>query len=431
MLPPKTDEIVHRARRALPGGWLGDLILPEAMTLVASHGKGSRLFDVDGRSFLDLTCGGGSLILGHAHPAVMEAAHKQVELGSTFYTLNERSIEFAETLVDAIPCAGKIRFASAGAEATFYTLRLARAFTGKMKIMKFEGSYVGHHDYGMISVSPPVSNEPLAPHMDSAGIPEEIKDLVVIAPYNDTETTCALIEQHAGELAVVLMEAVQRSIPPAPGFLEAIRKTTERCGVLLAFDEVVTGFRIAYGGAQEYFGVVPDLAAYGKAISCGYPLSAVAGRSDIMELADPARKGTENYVYFSGTLSGNPLCCAVGLAVLNEMRKPGTYAKLNAMGDRFREGVAGVFARHGIQAQVVGIGSLFQIFFTPDEVKNYRDQQRSDRAIFEIFARKMFAKGVFMSRRAKNYISTAHTESDLDVFLTAADAVCAAGLYAA
>jgi glutamate-1-semialdehyde 2,1-aminomutase len=420
--------MVTRARHTLPGGWLGDLVLPDAMMLVASHGKGSRLFDVDGREFLDLTCGGGSLILGHAHPAVVEAATKQIELGSTFYTLNERSIQLAEAVVDAVPCAEEVRFASAGAEATFYMLRLARAFTGKKKILKFEGSYVGHHDYGMISVSPPNSNQPLVPHFDSAGIPEELKDLVIIAPFNDAETTCALIEQHAGDLAVVLVEAIQRSIPPEPGFLEALRETTKRCGVLLAFDEVVTGFRLAYGGAQEYFGVQPDLAAYGKALACGYPLSAVGGGADIMELADPGRKGSPDYVYFSGTLSGNPLCCAASLATLGELKKPETYEKLSAMGERFRDGLADVFAKHGIQAQVIGIGSLFQIFFIADPVKNYRAQLRADRALFEIFARNMFAKGIFLSRRAKNYISTAHTERDLDEFLTAADAVCAAGL---
>jgi glutamate-1-semialdehyde 2,1-aminomutase len=428
MYPPKTAQIVGRARRALPGGWLGDLILPEGMTLVASHGKGSRLFDVDGRSFLDLTCGGGSLILGHAHPSVIEAARRQLELGSTFYTLNERSIELAENLIDAIPCADEVRFASAGAEATFYMLRLARAFTGKKKILKFEGSYVGHHDYGMVSVSPPESNTPLAPHFDSAGIPDEIKDLVIVAPYNDAKTATALIEEHADSLAAVLVEAVQRAIPPAPGFLEALRETTQRYNVVLAFDEVVTGFRLAYGGAQERFGVTPDLAAYGKAVACGYPLSAVAGRRDIMELADPAKKGKSNYVYFSGTLSGNPLCCAASLATLEELRRPGTYERVNVLGEKFRDGLADVFAHHGISAQVIGLGSLFQIFFTNSPVTDYRGQTRADRKIFEAFVQKMFAKGVFMSRRAKNYISTAHTETDLDEFLNAADAVCAAGI---
>lgn len=427
----KTAELVSKARRALPGGWLGDLSLPDDMMLVAARGQGSRIFDVDGNEYLDLTCGGGSLILGHAHPALIEAVRKQLELGSTFYTLSDRSIELADTLMRAIPCAGSVRFASAGAEATFYTLRLARAFTGKKKILKFEGSYVGHHDYGMISVSPPESNTPLAPRADSGGIPDELKELVIIAPYNDADTTCKLIEENAAELAAVLVEPVQRSIPPAPGFLERIRETTTRCGVILAFDEVVTGFRLAYGGAQEYFGVIPDLAAYGKAIACGYPLSAVAGRREIMELADPSRKGSENYVYFSGTLSGNPLCAAASLATLAELSKPGVYDGLHKMGEMFRQGLARVFAKHGIPAQVIGLGPLFQVFFTTEPVNSYRSQIRADRKRFDVFTRRMFAKGIFMSRRAKSYISTAHTEKDLDRLLTAADQVCAAGLPSA
>lgn len=419
-----------RARHALPGGWLGDLSLPEEMTLIASHGKGSKLFDVDGREYLDFTCGGGSLILGHAHPAVVEAVQRQVERGSTFYTLSDRSIELAERLLDAIPCAGKVRFASAGSESTFYTLRLARAFTGKQKILKFEGSYVGHHDYGMISVSPPDSNAPLVPRPDSAGIPDELQKLVIIAPYNDTRAACALIEDHAHELAAVLVEPVQRAVPPVPGFLEGLRETTTRCGVLLAFDEVVTGFRLAYGGAQEFFGVQPDLAAYGKAIACGFPLSAVAGRADILELADPLRKGTKDYVYFSGTLSGNPLCCAASLATLDQLSRPGVYDKLHGMADTVRQRLAQIFADHGIPAQVIGAGPMFQIFFTAGPVANYRDQIRADRRRFDLFTRRMFVKGIFMSRRAKSYISTAHDDADIEQFLAAA-AVCAEGLAAA
>jgi len=431
MSQSKTAEYLAKARKALPGGWLGDLHLPDDMTFVASHGKGSRIYDIEGREYLDFTCGGGSLILGHAHPAVVEAVHRQVELGSTFYTLSDRSIELGERVVDAVPCAGAVRFASAGAEATFYTLRLARAFTGKKKILKFEGSYVGHHDYGMVGVSPPESNTPLAPRPDSAGIPEELQELVILAPYNDSAATCELIERHRDELAAVLVEPIQRAIPPAAGFLEALRETTTRCGVLLVFDEVVTGFRLAYGGAQEYFGVQPDLAAYGKAIACGYPLSAVAGRADVMELADPLRKGSKDYVYFSGTLSGNPLCCAASLATLDELARPGVYDHLHRLGDLARDGLARVFAGHGIAAQVIGMGPLFQIFFTSDSVGNYRAQLRADRQRFDIFTRKMFTKGIFMSRRAKSYLSSAHSEADIETLLGAADEVCSEGFATA
>ncbi len=428
MTTEKRTDYLARARASLPGGWLGDLTLPDEMMLIASRGEGSRLYDVDGRGYLDFTMGGGSLILGHAHPSILEAVRRQMELGSTFYTLSDRSIELAEELVKAIPCAELVRFASTGGEATFYALRLARAFTGKEKILKFEGSYIGHSDYGMMSVSPPRPNLYPSHHPDSAGIPAAVQELVITAPFNNADIACGLVEEHAGELAAVIVEPVQRSIPPAPGFLEGLRQVTTERGVLLVYDEVVTGFRLAYGGAQEYFGVVPDLAAYGKAVACGFPLSAVAGRADVMELADPGRKGEPDYVYISGTLSGNPTCAAAALATLQELSRPGVYDGLHRMGDRYRKELAALFDEHGIPARVQGIGPFFQVFFTQNPVADYRGQTQADRKRFESFVRKMFVRGVFMSRRAKNYLSTAHSESDLGEFLEAARAVCAGGL---
>lgn len=428
MTSDKGTDYLARARASLPGGWLGDLTLPDEMMLIASRGEGSRLYDVDGRGYLDFTMGGGSLILGHAHPSILEAVRRQMELGSTYYTLSDRSIELAEELVKAIPCAELVRFASTGGEATFYALRLARAFTGKEKILKFEGSYIGHSDYGMMSVSPPRPNLYPSHHPDSAGIPAAVQDLVITAPFNNADIACGLVEEHAGELAAVIVEPVQRSIPPAPGFLEELRRVTAERGVLLVYDEVVTGFRLAYGGAQEYFGVVPDLAAYGKAVACGFPLSAVAGRADVMELADPGRKGEPEYVYISGTLSGNPVCAAAALATLEELSRPGVYDGLRGMGERYRGELAALFDEHGVPARVQGIGPFFQVFFTPNPVTDYRGQTQADRKRFESFVRKMFARGVFMSRRAKNYLSTAHGESDLGEFLETARAVCAGGL---
>lgn len=428
MTSKKGTDFLERARASLPGGWLGDLTLPDEMMLIASRGEGSRLYDVDGRGYLDFTMGGGSLILGHAHPAIFEAVRRQMELGSTYYTLSDRSIELAEELVKAIPCAELVRFASTGGEATFYALRLARAFTGKEKILKFEGSYIGHSDYGMMSVSPPRPNLYPSHHPDSAGIPAAVQELVITAPFNNADIACGLVEEHAGELAAVIVEPVQRSIPPAPGFLEQLRQVTKERGVLLVYDEVVTGFRLAYGGAQEYFGVVPDLAAYGKAIACGFPLSAVAGRADVMELADPARKGEPEYVYISGTLSGNPVCAAAGLATLRELSRPGLYDGLRGMGERYRGELAALFDEYGVPARVQGVGPFFQVFFTPSPVTDYRSQTQADRKQFESFVRKMFAQGVFMSRRAKNYLSTAHGEPDLGEFLEAARAVCAGGI---
>ena len=430
MSKTQTDAFVSRAKKALPGGWLGDLSLPGNATLVVARGEGSRIYDVEGRRFLDFTLGGGACILGHTHPAVIAAVTRQLQLGSTFYVPSDRAIELAERLVEIIPCAEQVRFASTGGEATFFALRLARAYTGREKIIKFEGSYLGHHDYAMMNVTPPASNAPLQVRPDSAGIPKAIQDLVIIAPYNDTQTTCRLIEKHAKDVACVIVEPVQRSIPPAPGFLEALRKTTEKHAVLLVYDEVVTGFRLAFGGAQAYFNVTPDIAAFGKAIAGGYPLSAIAGRADIMGLTDPAKKGGPRYTYLSGTLSGNPLCSAASLATLDELAKPGVYEKLHAMGERYRQGLAGLFSESGEQAQAVGIGPMFQVFFNSESVSDYQGQIRADRPRFERFATKMFERNIFVSRRAKNYISTAHTESDLDEFLTMARTVLRGGLDA-
>lgn len=428
MSTTKTQEFIKNAKAALPGGWAGDFFLPEEMTFIATHGEGSHVYDVDGRRFLDLTMGGGTVILGHGNPAVSEAVKEQVGRGTHFYGINARAIELANVVVAASPCSDRIKFATTGSEATFYCLRLARGYTGKQKVMKFEGSYQGHNDYALMSTTPPLSNEPPTARPDSAGIPDAIRELVLVAPFNDADAACKIIEDNADELAAVIVEPFQRAIPPKPGFLERLRETTTRCKVLLAFDEVVTGFRLAYGGAQEFYGVIPDLAAYGKAIASGYPLAAVGGREDIMMLANPARKGTAEYVYISGTLAGNVLSATASLATLAELRKPGVYDRLHALGKKFREGLAKVFEESGIPAKVTGEGPMFQAFFTKEPVIDYRSQKRADAERFDRFTRKMFAKDVYMSRRAKNYISTAHTEADLDEFLTAARAVVHAGI---
>ncbi|MGE0714134.1 MAG: aspartate aminotransferase family protein [Alphaproteobacteria bacterium] len=425
----------ERAERVLPGGWLGDTMLPQAMPLVNARGKGSRIFSVDGDEYLDLACGGGALILGHAHPAVVEAVCRQAALGSHFHGLNDRAVELAEILVDAIPCAEMVRFAGSGAEATFFALRLARAATGKRKVLKFEGAYHGHHDYGMMSVTPqPESNAPMGPRPDSAGIPGVIEELVVVAPFNDAAAAVALIEQHAADLAAVIVEPVQRSFEPRPGFLEALREATRRCGVLLVFDEVVTGFRLAYGGAQQHFGVIPDLAAYGKAIAAGYPLAAVAGPAEIMKLADPARKalGTGDYAYVSGTLSGNPLCCAAAIAGLKELARPGVYERLHAMGAAFSQAFLSVFSEFDIPVRMAGVGPMFRVFFTDAETapEDYRSQRTADQGLFVRYAEGLFRHGVFMSPRPKSYLSTMHDAADVALLQEATRQVCRAGLVA-
>ncbi len=421
-------EMAARARQLLPGGAIGDLTLPNGETFVVRSGKGSRLRNIDDREFLDLVCGSGAIILGHAHPAVVAATSEQAKRGTHFYGLSDRALEMAEALVEAVPCAGQVRFTSTGSEATFYALRLARAFTGRDVILKFEGSYIGHHDYGMFGVKPAPSSSRHALILDSDGVPEVIKECVLLASYNDIDGTRALIEANKERLAAVIVEPVQRSIPPAPGFLEALRRVTQECGVVLIFDEVVTGFRLAYGGGQQRFGVVPDLAAYGKAIANGFPLGAVMGRRDIMERANPARAGTPEYVYASGTLAGNPLSCAAGLATLQELRRPGTYERLNGLGDQFRCGLSDLLTESGTQGCVMGVGSMFQVFFGVEQITDYRSQVSADRQTFVRFWTGMFKQGIFMSSRAKNYLSLAHRPEDVDQFLGAARRVLREGV---
>jgi glutamate-1-semialdehyde 2,1-aminomutase len=421
-------ETAARARQLLPGGSIGDLTLPGGETFVAASGNGARLRDVLDREFLDLVCGSGAIVLGHAHPSVASAVSEQAKRGTHFYGLTDRALEMAEALVDAVPCAEQVRFTSTGSEATFYALRLARAFTSRDVVLKFEGSYIGHHDYGMFGVKPASSSAPHALRPDSDGVPDAIKQCVLLASYNDIQGTRALIQANQERLAAVIVEPVQRSIPPVPGFLESLRTVTRECGVLLIFDEVVTGFRLAYGGGQERFGVVPDLAAYGKAIANGFPLGAVAGRRDIMELADPGRSGTPEYVYVSGTLAGNPLSCAAGLATLHELRRPGAYETLNQLGEQFRCGLRDLLTEAGIQGCVLGVGAMFQVFFGVDKITDYRTQIAADRQRFVRFWTAMFKQRIFMSSRAKNYLSLAHRPAHVDEFLDAARAALREGV---
>ncbi len=332
-------EMLARAQRLFPGGSLSTLKLPEDLDLVITRGEGAHVWDASGREYIDYVLGSGPLILGHAHPAVVEAVQRQAALGSTFYAMNESALALAQEIHEAVPCAEQVRFTGSGSEATFFAMRLARAFTGREKILKFEGGYHGYSDYAIMSSAPrELENFPRA-QPDSAGIPRALEDTVLVAPYNDLGTTARLVDEHRGELAAVIVEPVQREIAPQDGFLAGLREITEKAQVLLIFDEVVTGFRLAYGGAQEYYDVVPDLAALGKTISGGYPLAVVVGRADIMDATNPERKGTSGFVHQSGTFSGNPVCAAAGLATVLELKKPGAYERLHHVGRTLREAV--------------------------------------------------------------------------------------------
>jgi glutamate-1-semialdehyde 2,1-aminomutase len=418
-------DLLARAGRVLPGGVLGSHRSGPGLEFVVKDARGAYLWDAAGRKYIDCLLGSGPMLLGHSHPAVVEAVQRQLPHGSTFMLLNEPIIELAEEIVRAVPGAEQVRFMSSGSEATFFALRVARAFRQRDKIMKFEGGFHGTHDYALMSVSPRSPKAFPAAMADSGGIPHAISDEVLIAPYNDLATTEALIAQHHNDLAAVIVEPYQRVIVPQPGFLQGLRVVTQRYGVPLVFDEIVTGFRLAYGGAQEYYGVVPDVAAFGKVLAGGFPLAAVAGRADIMKHFDAALEGSPEYVWQAGTLNGNPVAATAGLATLAELRKPGAYAKLFATGTRLRDGLAALVPKHGMPAQVSGEAPVFDIIFTDSPVVDYRATLTADRRRIALFNEECLKRGVVKAVN-KIYVSLAHTDADVDETLGIFDAALAA-----
>jgi len=401
-----------------PGGSFGEFNLPKELSTVLSHGKGSKLYDVFGKEFIDYSLSWGSAILGHAHPAITQAVKKQVEKGSSFSYVNKPALELAQELVRAIPCAEKIRFAASGTEATFYALRFAKAYTGRSRVLKFEGAYHGSHDIGVTSLFPQKLFPFPAPEPTSSGISKKMSEEVLIAPYNDLKTTKRIIEQHKDELACVIIEPLQRCTPPVQGFLEGIREITREKGILLIFDEVVTGFRLAYGGAQEYYGVTPDLAAFGKAMGGGYPIGAICGRADILDLCIESHLGKKRYVWFASTFAGNPISTTAGLATLKELRRPAAYKKLHTMGKELRNGFKALLKGLKIPGQVLGDGPLCQVLFTEKPVTDYRSAFAADRQRGRQFALGLFKNGIFLNPMGtKLYLSLAHTDEDMEKML--------------
>jgi glutamate-1-semialdehyde 2,1-aminomutase len=416
------SDLVQRAGRVFPGGVLGNHRSGSDLEFVVREGRGAYLWDANGKRYLDYLLGSGPMLLGHAHPAVVEAVQRQLGRGSTYMLLNEPVIELAEEIVRAVACAEQVRFTTSGTEATFMALRVARAHRGRDKIMKFEGGFHGTHDYGLMSVSPRSPKAFPAPMPDSAGIPHAIEGEVLVAPYNDLATTEALIAQYHHELAAVIIEPYQRVIVPVQGFLAGLRDVTRRYDVPLIFDEIVTGFRLAYGGAQEYYGVVPDLACFGKVVAGGFPLGAVAGAQRIMRHFDPALEGTKDFVVQQGTLNGNPIAAVAGLATLGELRKPGTYERLHRMGARVRDGLAAAARRHGLAAQVTGEAMVFDVLFTDRPITDYRATLSADGARIRRFNEECLRRGLVKAMN-KIYVSLAHSDADVEETLGIFDEV--------
>ncbi len=367
--------------------------------------------------------GWGSALLGHGQRAIADAVSAQVRHGTNFACVNEKSLILAEEIVRLSPACEAVRLCSSGTEATMYCVRLARAFTRRPRILKFEGAYHGAHDIGVASTFPP---EPLDyPRAQSTtwGVEPGMEQNVLVAPFNDIATTRQIVAENLGQIAAIIVEPLQRCLPPAPGFLEGLRKLAQETESLLIFDEVVTGFRLAYGGAQEYYGVIPDLVAYGKALGGGLPIGAFGGRHDVMDFVREERLNRQPYVWMASTFGGNPVSAAAANAALEVYHQKETYPKLRNLGEHLRASMRSVLKAHGVEARVIGDGPLAQIVFTSGDVYDYRSSQHRNASLARRLMLDLFARGIFLNPMGtKLYLSLAHDDAACDEFCAMLDA---------
>jgi glutamate-1-semialdehyde 2,1-aminomutase len=419
-------ELLADAGKYLAGGGLGLFVLPPELNLVVQRGEGSRVWDVAGREYIDYHLSSGPALLGHGHPLITQAVQAQLPKGTTYYFLNEPEIQLAKRLVEAIPCADSVLYTGSGTEATFYALRMARAHTKRNKVLKFEGAWHGMHDYGLWGTVPTVPSEYPHAKVDSVGVPSQAGETVLVTPFNEAARAVEMIERHVAELAAVIVEPLQRVLVPEPGFLEAVREVTKRHGIVLIFDEIVTGFRLAWGGAQERYGVVPDLACYGKAISGGFPLAVVAGKAEFMSVLDARSRPRAEVVWATNTLNGNPICAAAGCAALDVLAKPGVYDHLRHIGSRLRHGMVEAGERHGFAVQAPGEDAVFGIRFTDRRpLRTWMDLTTADKDLGWRWALELLKRGMLVNPNEKFYISIAHTDADVDRTLEIVDAAFA------
>ena len=419
----KSEEIFAAARNLMPGGVNSPVRAFKSVggqPIVFDRVNGAYIWDVDGNQYIDYVGSWGPAICGHAHPEVIEALHQALAKGTSFGAPCALENILAEMVIDAVPSIEMVRFVNSGTEACMAVQRLMRAFTGRDKLLKFEGCYHGHADMFLVKAGSGVATLGLP---DSPGVPKSVTVDTLTAPFNDLEAVKELFAQYPDQICGVILEPVVGNagfIPPAAGFLEGLRLLTQEHGALLVFDEVMTGFRIAYGGAQEKFGVTPDLTTLGKIIGGGLPVGAYGGRKDIMAMVAPSGP-----MYQAGTLSGNPLAMTAGIKTLELLQKSGTYEYLDKITKRLAEGILQIAKETGHAAVGGQISGMFGMFFTGDPVHNYEDAKKSDTAKFGRFHRGMLEQGIYLapSQFEAGFSSIAHTEEDIDRTLAAARTV--------
>ncbi|HEY9848872.1 MAG TPA: glutamate-1-semialdehyde 2,1-aminomutase [Leptolyngbyaceae cyanobacterium] len=419
----KSEEIFAAAQKLMPGGVSSPVRAFKSVggqPIVFDRVKGAYIWDVDDNQYIDYVGTWGPAICGHAHPEVIEALHKALEKGTSFGAPSVQENVLAEMVIDAVPSIEMVRFVNSGTEACMAVLRLMRAFTGRDKIIKFEGCYHGHADMFLVKAGSGVATLGLP---DSPGVPKSVTENTLTAPYNDLEAVKALFAENPGQIAGVILEPVVGNagfITPDAGFLEGLRLLTQENGALLVFDEVMTGFRIAYGGAQEKFGITPDLTTLGKVIGGGLPVGAYGGRRDIMSLVAPSGP-----MYQAGTLSGNPLAMTAGIKTLELLQKPGSYEYLEKITKKLSDGLLEIAKQTGHASCGGYISAMFGLFFTSGPVHNYEDAKKSDLSKFSRFHRGMLEHGIYLapSQFEAGFTSLAHTEEDIDRTLAAAKEV--------
>ncbi|ABB39974.1 glutamate-1-semialdehyde-2,1-aminomutase [Oleidesulfovibrio alaskensis G20] len=414
----RSRNLFERAQKLIPGGVNSPVracLSVDSAPVFVERGQGSKLYSVDGREYIDFVESWGPLLLGHAHPAVNKAIHEAVDKGSSFGAPCEDEIRLAEAVVDAVPSIEMVRMVSSGTEATMSALRLARGYTGRNKLIKFEGCYHGHGDAFLASAGSGVATLSIP---GTPGVPDTVVADTLLAPYNNLERVKALFENHGADIAAVIVEPTAGNmglVRPAAGFLQGLRELCDRYGALLIFDEVITGFRLSYGGAQQYFGITPDLTTLGKIIGGGMPVGAYGGRREIMERIAPCGD-----VYQAGTLAGNPVAMAAGIATLAELKKA-DYPALEKRVDALASEIEAILKAKGVPVTVNRLASMFTIFFTEEPVTDYDSAKKADGTLYTRFYQQMRDQGIYLAPSGFEcaMVSLAHTEDDFAAMLAA------------